>query len=330
MSGSGDTGAPFEWQSVPWARLCRAMDDDRLAHGLLVVGAEGLGKSAFADALVARFLGHAAGAGTDEAGRYVHPDLARVEPPEDKVTVGIDQVRRLAEHFALTSHAGHGKAAIIEPAEAMTTEAANSLLKTLEEPPPGSLIVLVTAKRSALPATVVSRCQRIDVTAPSRREALAFLGASGDDDQWEALLEMAGNAPLKALSLAELGFSDLDHTLGSDLTGIIGRKTDPIAVAARWAKPQPRVCLAWLERQVAGAIRATLLDQPAPWVRPAALHRLKKAGPGFTLPEAYRYLDAVRNTAARIDGPVNAQLAIEALLVAWTSGLDAVERLGDV
>ncbi len=323
---SGDE-APYPWQSVAWSRLCRAMDDDRLAHGLLLLGAEGLGKGALADALVSRFLGHAAGAGADEAGRYVHPDLMRVEPPEDKVTIGIDQVRQLAEHFSLTSHAGRGKAAIIEPADRMTMEAANSLLKTLEEPPPGSLIVVVTARRSDLPPTVVSRCQQVDMAAPSREAALAFLEASTSGEDWAALLEMAGNAPLKALALAELGFSDLDHKLGSDLTGIIRGETDPVSVAARWAKPDPRVCLDWLERQVAGAIRATLLDQPAAWVRPAALERLKKAGPGFTLPEAYRYLDAVRYTAARIDGPVNTQLAIEALLVAWTSGLSAVNRL---
>ena len=94
-----------------------------------------------------------------------------ISTPEDKKSIGIEQIRVLvAERNDLTSYEGFGKVAVIEPANEMTVNAANSLLKTLEEPPGDTLLVLVADRVGKLPATIFSRCQRIDLAVPCQKQ----------------------------------------------------------------------------------------------------------------------------------------------------------------
>ena len=85
--------------------------------------------------------------------------------------------------ISLTSYEGGGKVAVIEPADAMTTSAANGLLKTLEEPPGDTLLVLVVDRPGKLPATIFSRCQRINISAPPEHDGLAWLQRLQPGDQ---------------------------------------------------------------------------------------------------------------------------------------------------
>src|SRR5207302_1716448 len=121
-----------------------------------------------------------------------HPDLAWVRIAEDSQQIRIEQVRDLAADLALTSHAGGYKVGILTPAEALNRFAANALLKTLEEPPARTLLVLVTTQPSRLPATVLSRCQRLRVRAPARAEAGAWLRAR------RGLFDRSAGCPLLA------------------------------------------------------------------------------------------------------------------------------------
>ncbi|MEC7803529.1 MAG: hypothetical protein VX533_01615, partial [Pseudomonadota bacterium] len=85
------------------------------------------------------------------------------------------------------------------PADAMTVNAANSLLKTLEEPPAGSVICLVTEALSRLPATIISRCQRVRVPVAPSEIALSWLQQIDAGPDWAPILEAAGGAPFLAL-----------------------------------------------------------------------------------------------------------------------------------
>ena len=86
-------------------------------------------------------------------------------PEEDKQQISVDQIRAASERLTQTSYRHGYKIAVIEPAHQMTINAANSLLKTLEEPTPRSLLILLTSRPSALPPTVRSRCQKLTVRA---------------------------------------------------------------------------------------------------------------------------------------------------------------------
>ncbi|HEX6138425.1 MAG TPA: DNA polymerase III subunit delta', partial [Casimicrobiaceae bacterium] len=208
--------APFPWQDA----LARALLARRASwpHATLVAGPEGIGKRVLAQFLARTLLceartaeggpcGTCAGCRYEAAGQ--HPDLRVVEPIEieDEEAkrvewISVERIRALTHWAELTSHRGGAKVALIVPAERMHASAANALLKTLEEPPAGTYFVLVSHLPGRLPATIVSRCQRVAAPRPTAGEARAWLAAQGIDDAERALAQ-AGGAPLRAQALAD-------------------------------------------------------------------------------------------------------------------------------
>jgi DNA polymerase-3 subunit delta' len=164
-----------------------------------------------------------------------HPDLHVIQPEEGKVALSIDQIRELSGDLVLLPHLASLKIAIIRPAESMTPSAANALLKTLEEPAGATLLLLVSARPSALPPTVRSRCQAVRFRPPPAALARAWLAERREQERaWDPLLELAGGAPLAALALSESGAAAHVAELERDLQGIVDAKADPLAVATQW------------------------------------------------------------------------------------------------
>ena len=149
----------------------------RQPHAVLLAGPAGTGKRAAAAWMAATRLGIGDPKPMPQfpAPAVEHADLHWVAPLEDKESIGIDQVRELVHAISLTSYEGGGKVAVLEPANAMTSSAANSLLKTLEEPPGDALLILVADRVGNLPATIFSRCQRMEFLPPPEADGLAWL-----------------------------------------------------------------------------------------------------------------------------------------------------------
>lgn len=150
-------------QALEWLRHGRAAG--RLSHAYLVVGAPRGRALELAQALAQLvFCPHAdPPCGECPACRRVrertHPDVAWIEPQKKSREIDVEQIRALTQQIALTSYGGGWKAAVVLFADCLNENAANALLKTLEEPPPQTLLVLVTDAPQFLPATLRSRCQ---------------------------------------------------------------------------------------------------------------------------------------------------------------------------
>jgi len=214
-----------------------------LPHALLIHEAPGAGGewlATWAAQLVLCQRGAQAPCGACGACRRVwaqqHPDLAWLRTVEDSQQIRIEQVRDLAADLALTSHAGGYKVGIVTPAEALNRFAANALLKTLEEPPPRTLLVLVTTQPSRLPATILSRCQRLRVRAPTRAEAVAWLTALRGAADWNAALDVLGEAPMLAARAEPLELAQIGADARDTLEALANGSTDPVAAAERWAR----------------------------------------------------------------------------------------------
>ena len=290
----------------------------RVPHALLLLGPAGVGKRAAAAWLVRERFGLSA---DGDGPRYPlqvpeHPDLHWLSPAEDKQTVGIEQVRDLVSALSLTSYAGGGKVAVIDPANAMTVNAANSLLKTLEEPSGEALIVLVADRIGRLPATILSRCQRATFSLPPERDSLAWLEQLQPANDWRQALRLAGNAPLAAIEARES--LEQASAMADEFAGLAERRGSPIEVAARWSKYDPGFVLDWLCVTVQQCIRRASCDDSGlaeSGLPQSVLRRIDRR-------KLFCYLDIINRLRGQAAGSYNVQLALESLLIDWADGLE--------
>jgi DNA polymerase-3 subunit delta' len=300
------------WHEKQWSNLERAWQRNRLPHALLLEGPAGLGKSLFALRIATLILG--VEDLDPEAGRS-HPDLTLVTVPPDKKQISVNQIRDLCAGLSMTSHGAGYKVAIIDPAERMNIPAANSLLKTLEEPTPDTVLILVRSRLDTLPLTVASRCQKVRFATPPDEEALAWLESREPGKDWSALLRVSSGAPLAALRAASEADDELDERLAEDLREIAAGRRDPVKVAAEWARLDPSKTVAWLNGIVVGLIRERGSGHGE---SPKGLQNLNQVLP---LGQLFRYLDEVQAALRRIDGALNLQMTLESLLIPWASQL---------
>lgn len=308
------------WHREPWARVLRAWSAGRLPHALLLEGPAGLGKLDFARRVAGLVLTGRADEAPAEG--WQHPDLRETTLLEDKKQIGVDQVRALCAELFMTAHADGYKVALIHPADRMNVHAANSLLKTLEEPTPRTLLMLVRSRLDTLPATIASRCQRLRFAAPEAAEALAWLGEVDPERDWRRLLAMAGGAPLRARALAEAGMEEVDRAYRRDLAALLRGEASAVGIASGWQKQPLDDTLAWLSAFVTELIRAGAANGDN---RNADLHVFHQH---IRLESLFEYLDEVQAAIARSGAALTPQLVLEGLLIPWSRRLEGASQGG--
>lgn len=238
------------WQQQVYGRVVAALDAGRLGHGLLFQGPARLGKFAVAERLAQRVLCTGREAGGDPCGQCrgcqllaagTHPDYQRISfgPTRDgtklRTEIVIEQIRRLSEQMALTPQYGGAQVVIIDPADAINSAAANALLKTLEEPVPGRYLWLISAQPNRLPATIRSRCQKLEFRLPTRADALGWLQAQGHAaSEAEESLEATRGHPGLAHAWLQGGELALRREVATDLERIARGELAVVATAQRW------------------------------------------------------------------------------------------------
>jgi DNA polymerase-3 subunit delta' len=226
------SGQIYPWQQVAWQQLQTLRQ--RMPHAILFHGAAGIGKADFIEQFAQALLcedvrpdGHACGS-CASCGWFLqqnHPDYRRVRPEsmegelsdgdgeagEDKKKsktpskeIKIEQIRSLADFMNISTHRQGLRVVVLYPAEALNMPASNALLKTLEEPPPGTVFLLASNSLDRLLPTILSRCRKFAMPMPSHAEALAWLKEQGVPDA-ESWLREQGGSPLSAAAQAETG-----------------------------------------------------------------------------------------------------------------------------
>ncbi len=264
----------YPWHASVWRELLARRN--ALPHALLFSGREGIGKIDFVRKLAQSLVcetpaadGAACGAcqscrwfATDSHPDYreIRPEALRVagqEPDEDNGEndapaskrkpsreIRIEDVRGLQDFIFLTSHQRGGKTIVFYPAETLNANAANALLKNLEEPPAGTCFMLVAHRPSELPATIHSRCQKVALPTPQADVAERWLREQGMAEPALSLAQ-TGNAPLLALSLNDADYWKQRKNL---LDGLMSRDVGMLALAERLTDVPAGRLLGWLQR----------------------------------------------------------------------------------
>ncbi len=339
------------WNSDLVTRLAR--DRDHLSHALLFAGQKGLGKNALAEWL-AQLLLCTRPEGARPCGRCQnctlfhsasHPDLHVVQPesvyrnssgrlaqyavrypPENKSkdskdsqVIRIDQIRALIEASQTRPQIAARKVLILSPADTLNVNAANSLLKLLEEPPADSTLLLVADRPARLTATIRSRCNRVDFRIPDTQTALAWLDTQGlPDTDGRLLLALSGGAPLAAKALSESGFLAQRGALQADLEALAGGQGDPLACAARWKTLGADSCLGWLQGWLADVAALVLRAEPQHLRNPELISRLQPLEKRLDLKQLFRFAETVARNRQLLGGSLDELLILEDTLIHWT------------
>ncbi|MBS0212374.1 MAG: DNA polymerase III subunit delta' [Proteobacteria bacterium] len=318
------------WLHAPLRRATDALAAGRLGHALLVCGPEHIGKRAFADTLSRALLcrervdGLACGHCRDCTllAADTHPDVRVVALAENDKTgamrreIVVEQVRDLGAWFALTAQRGGAQVAIIDPASAMNANAANALLKTLEEPLPGRHLLLTSATPMRLPATIRSRCQRIVLQPPANDIALDWLRARGHDEALARSALLAANGhPGLAAHWIETGLMGLRASVRDDLAAIAAGRAQPLDVARAWVADENARQRLLFAAEWSADLQSTSLG---------LAHRSGWTSASAADPQALAaWFDAANRTRAWLDTPIRADLAIAGLLRDWRRAVAA-------
>ena len=313
---------------------------DKLPHALLLTGAQGIGKQQFVDTMAAALLCRQSSTATADSTACgqcqscqlfkagTHPDLYRISLPLNEdgkpaKEIKVDQIRRLAQALAQTSQFGGNKIAIIDPADKMNRNAANSLLKTLEEPGADTVLILITAYPQRLLPTVRSRCQKLQLKTPGRATVINWLRQQFPDRNPEQLYAAAGGTPFAALNLVESNALEVRNTLFSDFRDVALKHKNPLNSAADWTRCEPDLAFRWLRSWLQDIVALASGTENHELLNTDLQKDLHVLASRIDLPRLYQFYDRLQQSEFFAQGSANRQLLFESLLLEWSQHCSA-------
>lgn len=330
----------YPWHSAAWSQLQQMRA--QLPHALLFHGPSGTGKADFLDAFAKSLLcenvaseGHACGqcASCGWFAQNNHPDFRRVRPEnlEDELPgeaddedgerkskttkapskeIKIEQIRTLSDFMNISTHRQGLRVVVLYPAESLNMPAANALLKTLEEPPAGTVFLVAAHSLDRVLPTILSRCRKFALPTPAHDAALTWLTQQGVNDAESWLCEQGG-APLAALERALQGGREEQDLL----LQFLARPNQEMALrtADKLAKTELTAVVTWTQRWLydLSAVKLSGTVRYYPRLR-RELEALAARCPTSKLLATVKAVDARRKVA---EHPLSPKLFIEDLLL---------------
>ena len=324
----------FPWQQKHWQRAMRLLEDDRLAHAVLLSGPESIGKLAFCLSFIQRLncstptLDDYACGECKDCSLFIartHPDIRMLNVNEDadqdkksanKVEqIKVDDVREINQFMTLSQQQGGYKVVCLNYAETMNNNAANALLKTLEEPPKKSIILLITHRADALLPTIRSRCQTWKFHLPDEEKSVTWLNNQKKLDNWAALLKVAGNRPLLAQELEASGLGEDRAAYYQDLGHFLHGKSNIAKISSKHQDEHLERLVIWQQAWCADLVRCHYGDEPATLENPDIRRSLHSLVGRVDLHSLFRFMDKLIELRRFSSAPLNKRLFIEDMLI---------------
>lgn len=333
------------WHPPYWRLLHAYLLQERVPQALMINGMPGLGKRTlalhFAQALLCQqrttegFACHHCHACL-LFNAETHPDLLIVQPetadngqeqgngaisrkPGTPKNIGIDKIRALLPLLALKPYGQNFRVVLIDGAECLNTAAANAFLKCLEEPNERTVILLTTADRGRLPATIRSRCQQLYLMAPAHQQASDWLTQQGVQGDHGVLLNLAQGAPLLALQYAQENVVALRNSCFNEWLQIAKQQSNPVSIAEHWQKLPLPPLLKWLTSWAADLIKGRYHSSSPDFLNPDLQPRLQELQKQLDLKALFAWYDELLSTQRQLHTQLNKQLLLEVILIHWSN-----------
>ena len=300
-----------------------------MTHAVLFTGPVGIGLEHFSKCLTASLLcenpqGDAHACGDCRSCHLIqgesHPDLFNIEPEEPGKQIKVDEIRKLIDSIHLKSQYGRYKIAVISPADAMNRSAANSLLKTLEEPPEYSLLMLLSHRPNLLPITIRSRCQQVKFNPAYDEATIRWVDENlQSDENAEDLLRMASGAPLAIEEMLENNVMEYQRNILEDLVALKEMQEDPIKIAEKWKTYEASRVLLWLTQLFADMVRIKSLAEPVRINDSMTIGRLQELIKQLELRELTGFYHLLHENYSMSTSAIsyNAQGLLEDVIIMW-------------
>ncbi|MGB0955896.1 MAG: DNA polymerase III subunit delta' [Panacagrimonas sp.] len=320
MNASDQT---LPWLADTWARLSQQIQAGRLPQAMILSGNPGVGKRRLAQQISAALLCESRSADGQACAQCRscqlriaghHPNLLSVAPERNAKTgqlkrdIAMEQLRSVMESLSLASHFDGARVVRIDPAEALNQSGVNALLKTVEEPPPRTHIILIAERPLALAATLRSRCQQIPCPSPPQDEAQAWLTSQGAAAA-TAYLAATGGAPLAALAWHQSDVGEKQTRWRKDLLQLAQSGRQPLELAAAVDKPD---IAAWLE-----AVMRLLLDLYRAAYASDEAQKLNELARSIAAESLENLRESVIQARKALLSNANPQLTAESLMILW-------------
>ncbi|WP_070333693.1 DNA polymerase III subunit delta' [Pseudomonas aeruginosa] len=319
----------YPWQQALWSQLGGRAQH---AHAYLLYGPAGIGKRALAEHWAAQLLCQrpaAAGAcGECKACQLLaagtHPDYFVLEPEEAEKPIRVDQVRDLVGFVVQTAQLGGRKVVLLEPAEAMNVNAANALLKSLEEPSGDTVLLLISHQPSRLLPTIKSRCVQQACPLPGAAAGLEWLARALPDEPAEALeelLALSGGSPLTAQRLHGQGVREQRAQVVEGVKKLLKQQIAASQLAESWNSVPLPLLFDWFCDWTLGILRYQLTRDEEGLgladMRKVIQYLGDKSGQAKVLAMQDWLLQQRQKVLNKAN--LNRVLLLEALLVQWAS-----------
>lgn len=236
------------WLEPIWKQWRVAYREGRLPHAMLITGPSGIGKRWLVEMFVRGIQCRApTGQGLPcnqcpSCKQYVsYRHLERKSHPDidwltiGRYSIGIGDIRdQIIQRLTLKANYGQMRLLVIEPAERMTRAASNALLKSLEEPPPDTILFLISHQPGRLLATIRSRCQRYALPEPDAEQAQTWLSEFMAPDLAKSALQAGSGMPMRALQMHQGNQVEFRNEFEQGLTDVLEGKQSEIAFASAW------------------------------------------------------------------------------------------------
>ena len=331
---------PLPWQQVAFTQWIERQHSERPAHASLLIAPEDTGGEQLVEAMAAAMLcesptpeHYACGTcgSCQLIAAFSHPDyrllrpsmldmahpIEEMRPEKPSKEITIDQVRALDNMVNQTSHRGGKRVVVVYPAHKLNRNAANALLKTLEEPPANTLFILLAHDVQQLIPTIVSRCQLISTGTPSTEAAVAYLNKLESNPRWAEYIQQENGAVMRVANLVKTDYFSIEKNFIEQLAR--GKNLDAIATATAFEKHIKDADKARLAGAPKTIDMATLITWLQRWAYDLILCAQQGGAPRYYAP----YQDAMTKITANTPASFTIQLH------AWQAKLTRERRIAD-